>query len=407
MRAPSRRIPRVRPAAALVACALLPLACDGGDRRAVAWGGTVDTLPGGAIVVANPEAGVWDSAAAWRLVEEVRIGAMDGDGPDVFSDVRDLAVDAGGRIYVLQSTVKRVTVFDRDGRFVRSFGGAGGGPGEFENPIGMQFDPAGRLWVSDPQNARYTVFDTTGAVVASHPRRLSRWGFRWDGRFLDDGSLVEVDAYRAEGAVSGSAYVRFDSTLAPTDTLLPALPSPAADPDEGVFIFRRGTATSYVQIPFRPGGASLLDGGGRQWSASSADYRLVQRTLAGDTVRIVTKAYTPVPVTEADLAAVRERLGEFSSAEGWDESRIPKTKPAFEMITLAEDGHLWVRLHGPHDEGATVFDVFDPEGRYLGAVRAPRELGVYTPLLIAPDVVYGVVRDELDVPQVVRWRIER
>ena len=38
------------------------------------------------------------------------VGAADGDGPDVFSDVRDLAVDPAGRIYVLQSTAKRIAM---------------------------------------------------------------------------------------------------------------------------------------------------------------------------------------------------------------------------------------------------------------------------------------------------------
>ena len=393
-----------------LACAfvLLAAACgDEGDAPRLAWRGTMDTLPGGAVMVRNPAVGMWDSASAWRAVEELRIGAADGEGPDVFSDVRDLAVDRAGRIYVLQSTAKRVAVFDDSGRFLRSFGRAGGGPGEFENPIGIQLDPAGRLWVSDPRNARYTLFDSGGRVLASHPRRLRMYGWQWDGRFMADGRLVERDMIDgAPGERAGTAHVRFDPSFTAADTLLPAA-APGGDPNENAFVFRRADGTTYFTIPFRPGPLSVLDPRGFHWSGSSAEYRLVQRTLDGDTVRVVTREFTPVPVAEGDLAEFREEIRDFIGSPGYDESRIPKAKPAFQTVTVASDGHLWVRRHLAHGDGGTAFDVLDPEGRFLGEVRLPAEIAVYGPLLIGRDAIHAVVRDALDVPQVVRWRIVR
>ena len=380
---------------------------DAGDAPRPAWRGAMDTLASGVVQVTNPAAGTWDSVSAWRVLEELRIGTADGDGPDVFSDVRDLAVDSAGRIYVLQSTAKRVVIFDDSGRFVRSFGRAGGGPGEFENPIGMQLDPAGRLWVSDPRNARYTVFDPRGRVLASHPRRLRMWGWQWDGRFMADGRLVEQDMIDGPpGERAGRAFVRFDPSFTAADTLLHAAP-PGGDPNENAFVFRRADATTYFTIPFRPGPLSVLDPRGFHWSGSSAEYRLVQRALDGDTVRVITREFTPVPVAEEDLAAFREEIRDFASSPGYDESRIPQSKPAFQTVTVASDGHLWVRRHVAHGAGAAVFDVFDPEGRFLGEVRVPADIAVYGPLLIGHDAIHAVVRDELDVPQVVRWRIVR
>ena len=54
-------------------------ACDraGGSAE---WGGTIDTLESGIEVVRNPAKGIWDSSTAWRLVENLRIGSVKGEG---------------------------------------------------------------------------------------------------------------------------------------------------------------------------------------------------------------------------------------------------------------------------------------------------------------------------------------
>jgi len=52
-----------------------------------------------------------------------------------------------------------------------------------------------------------------------------------------------------------------------------------------------------------------------------------------------------------------------------------------------------------------VFDVFDPEGRYLGRARSNFTV-VGTPVLRG-ERLYSVTRDENDIPFVVRARIER
>lgn len=52
-------------------------------------------------------------------------------------------------------------------------------------------------------------------------------------------------------------------------------------------------------------------------------------------------------------------------------ARIPDVKPAFETFVVDDQGYLWViRTSTTQDMSRrdVVFDVFDPEGRYLGAV---------------------------------------
>ena len=53
----------------------------------------------------------------------------------------------------------------------------------------------------------------------------------------------------------------------------------------------------------------------------------------------------------------------------------------------------------------TRFDVFDVDGTYLGQVEAPRGFARSPRPAIEGDRMWAVVRDELDVPYVVRFRI--
>jgi hypothetical protein len=49
--------------------------------------------------------------------------------------------------------------------------------------------------------------------------------------------------------------------------------------------------------------------------------------------------------------------------------------------------------------------VFDPIGRFLGSLTLPFSLASNPSPIIRDGVLYGVTRDELDVPYVVRARI--
>jgi DNA-binding beta-propeller fold protein YncE len=59
----------------------------------------------------------------------------------------------------------RVLKFDKDGKFIKSWGGKGSGPGQFQVAHGVAIDPKGMLWVADRENQRIQVFDQNGTFV--------------------------------------------------------------------------------------------------------------------------------------------------------------------------------------------------------------------------------------------------
>src|SRR5687767_1702897 len=79
------------------------------------------------IVNQPPPAGI---EPTWTIEPELRIGALEGDGPDNFGSIKGIAVDDQDRIAVLDAQAQEIRIFGADGKHLRTFGGKGAGPGE-------------------------------------------------------------------------------------------------------------------------------------------------------------------------------------------------------------------------------------------------------------------------------------
>ena len=56
-------------------------------------------------------------------------------------------------------------------------------------------------------------------------------------------------------------------------------------------------------------------------------------------------------------------------------------------------------------EEPLAFDVFAPDGRFLGPVRVPPSFSGYPEPIVRGDTVWAATRDSLDVASIVRFRI--
>jgi hypothetical protein len=388
----------------------------GGDDAAGArrWGGTIDTLPGGAVAVRNPDAPLWDSASTWRITEELRIGSADEEGPAMFGSVSDVAVDAAGRIYVLDGQAQEIRVFGRDGAHVRTIGRKGGGPGELADAVAVRMLP-GRteLWVVDYGNARYARFDTAGTQLDMVRRPFGFRAYPWRGVVDTAGRIVEQNiAYAADGGEPRDVLIAFDSGGAPADTAY----LPTYEPESFTVLNAAGRPMFSMSVPFTPRQVLALDPRRRVWSGVTDRYALAQRGWSGDTLRVVelTREARPVSAAEGDsaFAGIEERIREAAGGPGArmptvERSRLGRSHPLFGEAFVDDGGHLWVRSDGGAAAGGG-FDVFDPDGRYLGFVGDGIGLmGFMVRPQVVGDRIYGVVRDPVtDVEFVVRARIE-
>jgi DNA-binding beta-propeller fold protein YncE len=98
--------------------------------------------------------GTWDEAAGTRLLYEPA----------------DIAFASNGDVFIVQGHGRgegRVLRFDRNGKFVKSWGGKGTAPGQFDQPHSILVTPQNQLLVADRENRRVQIFDLDGRYVSS------------------------------------------------------------------------------------------------------------------------------------------------------------------------------------------------------------------------------------------------
>lgn len=418
----------IEPATALL---LLPLAaaCSSGDveGEAEAWTAVRDTV-GDTVVVRTVRGSVWGDTA--DLVPEVSIGMLDGPEEYLLGSIVSLALGADGTIYAVDQQVPALRVYDADGTYRTTFGLPGDGPGEYERPDGgLNVLSDGRILLRDPANARIQVYAPDGEPLDEW--RI-RGGFNTSNRMIVDPQdraytliLLDTEADVRDWR-SGLVQILPDGT--PADTL--------TKPDSGFEESRiearftdddGGTSASITNVPFTPAEYADLTPRGYFFHGISTEYAFT--LLKPDGPLKIQKSWEPVPVARGEKAeeealAVRD-MRQTDPGWDWEGDPIPDIKPPFSGIYAGEDGTVWVRVstaavkrtdpdYDPAEPGAIadewrepwLFDVFDEQGRYLGAVRAPDGFRTYPRPIFTRDLVLGTMRDEYDVQSVVRFRVE-
>ena len=141
----------------------------------------------------------------------------------------------------------------------------------------------------------------------------------------------------------------------------------------------------------------------------SDEYLLVHRSLAnGDTLHAIRKPYTRVPVSRAQrekaITDARTSLARWKNIDA-DYSLIPSAHPVFQRLDVDDRGQLWARRVTAGI--APAIDVYDASGKQVATVTTTVPFQAFLPIHIQGDFVYGVIRDEDEVPYVVRARIVR
>lgn len=364
----------------------------------------VDTLPSGTIRVRNGGTPAWRDGTAWRLVEDLRLGSVDTEGPELFAQVAAILTDERGRIYVLDYPTQEIRVFSAEGEFIRRIGGEGDGPGELVGVAGLDWGPDGNLWVWGSR--QYYVLDPEGREIARHPRMVRGVIYSWQGGFDTRGRYIDfgLDREILDRQMDGNRLV---VTLSGLTTFYPVVFTPPGQFDSLPVIDFHAQVTEDGGL--MRGGRSMeatLDGDDI-WFIHTDDYTVYRRSLDGDTLLVFTLPATPVPVPQSEvdetIASIREAGG---TPPGHEE--FVMERPVVTKVVTDRGGLVYVFPQEPGVGTGEAVDVFEKSGRYLGRMDFAAPVLVDRPApYVTRDHMYVVENDEVGVPFVVRYRIER
>jgi hypothetical protein len=404
-------------------------ACGTGSQSQMGarWEAVYDTI-GDTVVVRTVAGSLWGGTAT--LVPEVTIGVLDGPEEYMFGRIVSMALGPDGTIYVMDQQAPALRVYDPDGTYRATFGREGAGPGEYRRPdggLGVLSD--GRIVLRDPSNARIQVFAPDGEALDTWP---IRGGFNTSRRMVVDTEdrshvmlLMEPDVDVRDWQM-GLLQILPDGSHG--DTLTPPDTDFEEQQLEARYTDGDNNSVSTSSVPFTAQEHWQLTPMGYFIHGISESYAVTLLRNDAPALRIE-RDYEPIPVAGGERseeeAAMTQNMRETQPNWRWNGAPIPDHKPPYRNLLTGEDGTVWVLMsqpavrvedsaYDPSDPESIpdewhepiLFDVFDAEGAYLGAVKAPDGFSTYPTPLLTREWVLGVVRDEFDVQRVIRFKVE-
>lgn len=390
--------------------------CGGAEAGADPGGWRVerDTV-GDTLVVRTLSGSVWPAGS--RMAQVMSIGVADGDERLMLGSVRGLAVAPDGSVYVMDGRTA-LKKFAPDGQYVATFGRSGSGPGEYRSPDGgLAVLADGRVVLRDPGNGRLQVYAPDGTPLTTW--RISS-GLSTSRRLYTDtaGNVYTMVLYeQPNGADEWKlGLARFDTAGVVRDSV----PAPRWPVSRAIIKAQREGSTSTSNVPFSPQSHWAWSPLGYMVGGVSSRYRI--QLLHPDHPLWIERTVAPVPVQPEEAAdekrARTEQFREDYPGWVWNGPDIPATKPAFRELFVGEDGRIWVVLSRPGVKDSTVtnpqesgwsepnaFDVFEPDGTYLGQVDGPPGFQDYPVPVFRGDTMWAAVQDEDGVLFVRRYEV--
>jgi hypothetical protein len=415
----------------LVAAVAVAAGCGrDGVASSGAWTAVTDTV-GDTVVVRTVAGSVWGDTA--RLVEELRIGSLEGEAAYLLGSPASIAV-TDSVIYVVDQQVPVVRAYDAaTGRHLRDIGRFGGGPGEYRSPDGVAALSDGRLLVRDPGNVRISVFAPDGSLLDEW-RHPNKGGFHTYRTFyVDTAGTAWITTIDDSEMVAPWEWVHMlvgvNGDGAVTDTILAPRPGYAASELRA----SREHSASLRRVPFTAQDVWSFSPFGYMVGGVTGRYAVTLYRPEG-ALRIERDGAPDAPVHPAEAAerraAITAGLQRQYGTWSWNGPDIPDTKTPWRDLFVDDEGRVWVIASRRAVEVMTAaeaealeadggdppfrfeeppaFDVFDRDGRFLGPVAAPFGLVVDDPHpRVRGDRVWAVVEDDVGIPYLVRFRLER
>lgn len=355
---------------------------------------------------------VESSAPAWGLGEGWTVDTLPvvdltetGDDPvHEFFQASDATRLSDESFVVADDGTDEIRIFSPEGVHRRTLGRTGDGPGEFRRLTQVISHPGDSIWAYDYWQSRITVFGPDGD---------------WTRLVRLEGAYRPRPLFPLERV--GFVGMSTDLSGLGDETGLHRTPSPIVRlGEDGTAVDTLTTVPGYESVVFSQGDGRALWGknshlavhgdGVYLGSADSLEYQI--RSPDGRLRRVVRVPGYDLTLSDGEIQAERNAFMPDPSEAGpiireiMNEQPDRSHRPAYADMVVDADGNVWLEEYlGRHEQGEPVeWQVFDPEGRWLGSVTLPPRFHVFR---IGPDWILGKRPDQLDVEHIQLLRLSR
>jgi len=326
----------------------------------------------------EPEAPVWSA---------VEPAALHIGGEDDFDGITNAVFFGDGAVLTADARAARLSLFDGEGRLIKTLGRAGDGPLEFRNLAWARRHRGDSIATYDRALRRVLVFDTAGGIGRTIPLHPT-----------GDGANPTALIVLGDGAIAASAEHSLTvNRLAPgihAGTMALWRYRPDGTPEAA---FRSGLkGDEWVQLespqillfqPFRfgsilaasPTRVFVADSGSGQVDGYDAGGSLVLRVHLPPTARPVTEQLRQRD-REQRLAPYREPGRETELIEQTrivDQLPYPANFPAVRRLVIDRDDRLWVQEFPAPGETRLRYLVLGPDGVILARFETPERTQLF------------------------------
>ena len=380
----------------------LLVACDGGN----ALFDDVSVRDSSGIRVVEFGVGARAATGTWRLASQPDIALDNREDNALFQFFRvvDVLPLPDGGLAVANAGTSEIRIFNAEGQYVRTVGRSGEGPGEFRSISWIALRPPDSIVAGDIRLRRITVFDGRGNYVRTATTLGSS---RDDTRaalaapeplgLFGDASFLAV-SYDGPAAVAGPAR--------PAARLLHYTPDATSSdllgswPGNELYLLGDGARLGVFTPPFQRI-TRFVVGSEQFWIGDSDRWELRSYSPTGQLLTLVRRAGGDVTVTDALLERViNERYRDV--ADGPDRAQMVArqkqmvrhaTTPSFGDLQIGTDGRLWVGAYPLPGDTTVLWTGIDPDGTLTAYGTVPRRFQV---LRFGSDFVIVLIRDHLE-----------
>ncbi len=336
-----------------------------GSAEAQSWRGK-EVKKGDYTEVENPQTPM-QKPSTIVLEEQWRLGTEDDD--EIFGVITDVISDDDGNLYMLDSQLNEVKVYDADGEYLRTIGREGEGPGEFRNAFNLFRIPGGNIGILQVAPGKIINLTPDGEPAGEYPipEPKADEGFR---------TLFSA-AYAGDNLAMMYALNSGDQTGFTQKSVLSLIDGKGGEKRLHDQASRMEAANALISEKewdsFRNRWTAAKDG--RTFACVDfGQYRINVWGPDGSLERVITREYPDHVRDEEEKARLLDIYKGFTR-------RIPVPNIKYEIednfnqiqgIFARDDGSLWVRSsRGANGLGKgvfAIFDVFDKEGRFVRQV---------------------------------------